>query len=170
MPITTSTVLKSTSAQTLGALSSVLKKGADHAASLKIPEDVFLGFRLYPDMFPLTRQVQIACDQVTRGSARLAGADLPSFPDTETTFAQLQDRITKANAFCQAQDSAAIDKRTDTTISVPIGPGQEMSVTCGQFLLGMILPNLYFHSATAYDILRHNGVVLGKRDFLRPAG
>ncbi len=170
MPTTTSTVLKSVSAQTLGALAGVLKKGADHAASLKIPEDVFLGLRLYPDMFALTRQVQIACDQVTRGAARLAGVDLPSFPDTETTFAQLQDRITKANAFCQAQDSAVIDKRTDTTISVPIGPGQEMSVTCGQFLLGMVLPNLYFHSATAYDILRHNGVALGKRDFLRPAG
>jgi hypothetical protein len=169
MAFTTSSVLKSVSAQTLGAMAGFLKKGADHAAAAKVPEDVFLGLRLYPDMFPLSRQVQIACDQVARGSARLAGVDLPSFPDTETTFAQLIERIQKTNAYCQAADSAAIDKRTDTTITVPIGGGQEMSVTCGNFLTGFVFPNLYFHAATAYDILRHNGVALGKKDFLRPA-
>ncbi|MEP7210636.1 MAG: DUF1993 domain-containing protein [Alphaproteobacteria bacterium] len=168
MSFTTSNVLKSSSAQMLGALGSFLKKGADHAAALKIPEEVYLNARLFPDMFALSRQVQIACDQVTRGTARLAGVDLPSFPDTETTFAQLIERVQKANAYCQAADSAAIDKRTDTTINVPIGGGQEMSVTCGNFLTGFVFPNLYFHAATAYDILRHNGVALGKKDFLRP--
>ena len=169
MSFTTSSVLKSVSAQTLGAMASFLKKGAEHAAAAKIAEDVFLGLRLYPDMFPLSRQVQIACDQVTRGTARLSGVDLPSFPDVETTFAQLIERTQKANAYCQAADAATIDKRTDTTISVPIGGGAEMSVKCGDFLIGFVFPNLYFHAATAYDILRHNGVVLGKRDFLRPS-
>jgi hypothetical protein len=168
MAFTTSSVLKSSSAQMLGALASILKKGADHAASHNIPEEVLLNSRLYPDMFHLTRQVQIACDQITRGTARLVGVDLPSFPDVETTFAQLIERAQKANAFCQAADGAAIDKRTDVTITIPIGGGQEMSVTCGNFLTGFIFPNLYFHAATAYDILRHNGVALGKKDFLRP--
>lgn len=167
MSFTASTVLKSTSAQMLGAMASFLRKAADHAAARKIPEEVFLNARLYPDMFPLTRQVQIACDQVTRGTARLAGADLPSFPDVETTFAQLIERIQKADAFCQAADPAAIDRRTDVAITVPIGGGQEISLTCGAFLTGFVFPNLYFHAATAYDILRHNGVVLGKKDFLR---
>jgi hypothetical protein len=168
MAFTTSSVLKSSSAQMLGALASILKKGADHAAALKIPEDVYLNSRLYPDMFPLSRQVQIACDQITRGTARLAGVDLPSFPDVETTFAELIERTKKANAYCQEADSATIDKRTETTITIPIGAGQEMSVTCGNFLTGFVFPNLYFHAATAYDILRHNGVALGKKDFLRP--
>src|SRR5262249_53112492 len=169
MALTTSIALKSVSAQTLGAMASFLKKGQDHAAGIKVPEEVFLNSRLYPDMFPLNRQVQIACDQITRGSARLAGVDLPSFPDVETTFDQLIERTQKANAYCQAAASSAIDQRTDTQITVPLGGGNEMTVTCGEFLLGFILPNLYFHAATAYDILRHNGVVIGKRDFLRPA-
>lgn len=168
MPVTTSIVLKGASAQMLGCLASILKKGADHAAHTKIPEEVFLNARLFPDMFPLSRQVQIAADQIARGTARLAGLDIPSTPDTETSFAQLIERVRKADAYCQAASSDAIDQRTETVISVPVGAGQEMQLTCGQFLLGMTLPNLYFHAATAYDILRHNGVALGKRDFLRP--
>ncbi len=170
MAFTASFLLKSASAQTLGCLASILKKGADHAAALKVDESVFLGFRLYPDMFPLTRQIQIATDQVTRGAARMSGVDLPSFPDVETTFAQLIERVQKANAYVQAADSAAIDARVDESVTVPIGGGQEMTVTCGQLLQSMVLPNFYFHAATAYDILRHNGVMLGKRDFLRPGG
>jgi uncharacterized protein len=170
MTIAISTVLKSASAQTLGATAGFLKKGADHAANLKLPEEVLLTFRLYPDMFPLARQVQIATDQVTRGAARLAGVDLPSFPDVETSFAQLIERTQKANAYVQAASSEAIDKRTDVTINIPVGGGQELPMTCAQYLLSFVLPNLYFHAATAYDILRHNGVALGKRDFLRPPG
>jgi hypothetical protein len=131
---------------------------------------VFLNFRLFPDMFPLTRQVQIATDQVTRGAARLADVDLPAFPDVETTFAQLIERTQNANAYVQAASAEAIDGRTDTVISIPIGGGQELPMPCSAYLSSFILPNLYFHAATAYNILRHNGVLLGKRDFLRPPG
>jgi hypothetical protein len=168
MPLSTSYALKTSSAQMLGCLASILKKGADHAAAHKISEDVFLNYRLYPDMLPFARQVQIASDQIARGTARLAGLELPSFPDVETTFAQLIERTTKANAYCQAADSAAIDARADTEVTVPIGGDRTLTLTCSQLLMSMTLPNLYFHAATAYDILRHNGVVLGKSDFLRP--
>lgn len=170
MPLTNSILLKSSSQQMLSCLIAILEKGAEHANNIKVDESVFLGSRLYPDMFALSRQVQIACDQVARGAARLQGIDVPSFPDVETTFAQLVERCQKANAYVQAADSAKIDARTDTEITVPIGGGQEMTVTCARFLMGFTLPNLYFHAATAYDILRHNGVVLGKRDFMRPPG
>ena len=168
MTATLSSTLKGASAQTLGALGGILKKGADHAASHKLPEEVFLNFRLFPDMFPLARQVQIATDQVTRGAARLAGTDLPSFPDVETSFAHLIERTQKANAYVQAASAEVIDKRADTMISIPIGGGQELPMTCSAYLSGFVFPNLYFHAATAYNILRHNGVMLGKRDFLRP--
>lgn len=165
---TTSSVLKSASAQMLGSLANILKKGQDHAASHKLDEAVFLTFRLFPDMFPLTRQVQIATDQIARGTARLAGLDLPSHPDVEASFAQLIERVNKVNAYCQASDSAAIDKRSGVQLSIPVGGGQELPMTCDQYLSGMVIPNLYFHAATTYNILRHNGVVLGKKDFLRP--
>lgn len=168
MTIPISVALKSASAQMLGSLGSILKKGADHAAAAKLPEEVFLNFRLYPDMFPLTRQVQVATDQVTRGAARLAGVDLPSFPDVETSFAQLIERTQKANAYVQAQSSEQMDRRTDTVINIPLGGGQEMPMPCSVYLLSFVFPNLYFHATTAYNILRHNGVALGKRDFLRP--
>ncbi len=170
MTVSTASVLKSSSGQMLGALGGILKKGADHATALKIPESVLLDFRLFPDMFPLARQVQIACDQVTRGAARLAGQELPSFPDVETSFAQLIERTQKANAYCLALPDATINNRTDTDITFPIGGGAEMTLTAGMFLQSYILPNLYFHAATAYNILRNNGVPLGKRDFLRPPG
>lgn len=170
MTIAISTLIKGASSQTLGALGGILKKGADHASALKLPEEVFLNFRLFPDMFPLTRQVQIATDQLTRGAARLSGTELPSFPDVETSFAQLIERTVKANAYVQSASSEAMDGRAGATISIPVGGGQEMAMTCLQYLTSFVFPNLYFHSATAYNILRHNGVVLGKRDFLRPPG
>lgn len=169
MTIPMSAVIKTASAQMLGSLASILKKGADHAAALNIPENVLLDYRLFPDMFPLSRQVQICTDQITRGSARLAGVELPAFPDVETSFAQLIERVQKANAYCQAASSEAMDARTDVVVSIPIGGGQELPMPCSQYLATFVVPNLYFHAATAYNILRHNGVVLGKRDFLRPA-
>lgn len=170
MTVAISSLIKDASVQTLGALGGILKKGADHAAAHKLPEEVFLNFRLFPDMFPLTRQVQIATDQLTRGAARLAGMDLPSFPDVENSFAQLIERTQKANAYVQAASADAMNKRADTTINIPVGGGQELPMTCMQYLSSFVFPNLYFHSATAYNILRHNGVSLGKRDFLRPPG
>jgi hypothetical protein len=170
MTVQISMLIKSASSQTLGALGGILKKGADHAAHLKLPEEVLLNYRLFPDMFPLTRQVQIATDQLTRGAARLSGMDLPSFPDVENSFAALIERTKKADAYVQAASAEAMDKRAETTINIPVGGGQEMPMTCLQYLTSFVFPNLYFHSATAYNILRHNGVILGKRDFLRPPG
>ena len=170
MTVPISTLIKDASTQTLGALSGILKKGADHAASLKIPEDVLLNYRLFPDMFPLSRQVQIATDTLSRGAARLAGMDLPAFPDVETSFAQLIDRAQKANAYVQAASSEAMDKRCNTIVNIPVGGGQEMPMTCAAYLQSFVFPNVYFHAATAYNILRHNGVSLGKRDYLRPPG
>jgi uncharacterized protein len=158
MTIPMSTIIKSAGTQTLGALAGVLKKGADHAAAHKLPEEVFLTFRLYPD----------TSDNLCRGAARLSGMDLPSFPDVETSFAQLIERTQKANAFVQAASSEAMDRRAETIVNIPLGGGKEMPMTCAQYLLGWVLPNFYFHAATSYDILRHNGVVLGKGDFLRP--
>jgi hypothetical protein len=170
MTVAISSILKSASAQTLGCLGAILKKGADHAAHLKIPEEVLLNYRLFPDMFPLSRQVQIAADTAARGAARLAGADLPAFADVETSFAQLIERTQKANTYVQAASAEAMDKRAETVITIPIGGGQELPMTCAAYLQGWVFPNLYFHSTTCYNILRHNGVVLGKRDFLRPPG
>lgn len=168
MTVPISTLIKDASTQTLGALAGLLRKGADHAASLKIPEDVLLNYRLFPDMFPLTRQVQITTDTLARGAARLAGTDLPSFPDVETSFAQLIDRANKANAYVQAASSEAMDARCNTIVNIPVGGGQEMPMTCAVYLQSFVFPNLYFHAATTYNILRHNGVALGKRDYLRP--
>lgn len=170
MTIPMSTIIKGAGIQTLGALTGILRKGADHAAAAKLPEEVFLNFRLYPDMFPLSRQVQIACDNLARGAARLADMELPAFPDVETSFAQLIERTQKANAYVQGASSEAMDARTQTVVNIPVGGGREIPMTCSQYLLGFVLPNLYFHAATAYDILRHNGVALGKGDFLRPPG
>ncbi len=170
MTVLLSTLIKDASTQTLGALGGILKKGADHAAHLKLPEDVFLNFRLFPDMFPLSRQVQIATDSLSRGAARLAGTDLPAFPDVETSFAQLIERTQKANAYVQAASADAINARCNTTINIPVGGGQELPMTCAAYLQGWVFPNLYFHTAAAYNILRHNGVTLGKRDYLRPPG
>lgn len=168
MTVAISSLIKNASTQTLGCLGAILKKGAEHAAHLKITEEVLLNYRLFPDMFPLSRQVQIAADTLARGAARLAGTDLPAFPDVETTFAQLIERTQKANAYVQTADSAEMDARAQTVINIPIGGGQEMPMTCAAYLQGWVFPNLYFHTATAYNILRHNGVQLGKKDFLRP--
>ena len=170
MTLAISTLIKDASAQTLGALGGILKKGADHAAAHKLPEEVFLNFRLFPDMFPLSRQVQIATDGMARGAARLLGADLPSFPDIETSFAQLIERTQKANAYVQAASAEVMDARAQTVVSIPVGGGQEMPMTCAAYLQSFVFPNVYFHAATAYNILRHNGVALGKRDYLRPPG
>lgn len=170
MTVPISDMIKGSSAQTLGALGGILKKGADHAAATKVPEDIFLSFRLFPDMFPLSRQVQIATDTLARGAARLAGMELPAFPDVETSFLQLIERAQKANAYVQSVSSEAMDARAQTTVNIPIGGGQEIPMTCAAYLQGWVFPNLYFHTATAYNILRHNGVHLGKKDFLRPPG
>jgi uncharacterized protein len=149
----------------LKALSGLLSKAEESATARGIEPSILLTARLAPDMFPLTRQVQIASDGVKGGAARLAGLDAPVFEDTETTFAQLQARIARTISFVEGIDPAAFAGDPDQPLIVKMA-GQEFPFTRQTFLFTFVLPNLYFHVATAYNILRHNGVAVGKRDFL----
>jgi len=152
-------------AQSLNNLVAILEKGAAHAETKKIDPSVLISSRLYPDMFPLSRQVQIASDIARRGVARLAGEEAPALEDKETTFAELSDRLHKVIAFIESFTPEQIDGSEEKLITLPIG--KETMTFAGQsYLLFFVLPNVYFHVTTAYDILRHCGVELGKRDFL----
>ena len=151
--------------QMLGGLSGVLAKAAADAAERKIEPAVLLQSRLYPDMFPLVRQVQIATDAAKAGGARLAGIDAPSFPDTETSFVELEARIARTVTFLEGLDRAAIDAAAGRTIAFTAGK-RAMSMTGADYVTGWMLPNFFFHVTTAYTILRHNGVAVGKRDYL----
>ncbi|HZE10411.1 MAG TPA: DUF1993 family protein [Burkholderiales bacterium] len=152
-------------ANTLKNLSDVLDKAQAHADAKKIDPVVFTHFRLYPDMLPMKRQVQIACDSAKGAVARLAGAEVPKHEDTEETFAELKTRIAKTIDFIQTFKPAQIDGSEEKTIHLKLGQ-REVDYKGMQYLLGHALPNFYFHVTTAYDILRHNGVELGKRDYL----
>ena len=153
------------SIQALVALGGVLAKGEAHAIEHHMDPADLLGARLAPDMLPLTRQVQIASDTVKNGCGRLAGVDIPSFPDTETSFPELQDRIERTLAFLAGLHGDQIDGSEDRVITMKLR-GAEKSFAGRAYLLGFVLPNLYFHTATAYAILRHRGVAVGKSDFL----
>lgn len=151
--------------QTLRALSAILAKAADYAASRKIEEGVLLNARLYPDMFALVRQIQIASDLAKGCAARLAGVDIPSYADDETTIAQLQARIARTIDFVDSFTPAQIDAGEDAAIVLQLRE-RAIEFTGRSYVLNWVLPNFYFHATTAYDILRHNGVELGKKDFL----
>ena len=150
----------------LNALSVILDKAEAHAEAKKIDPTVLLNARLFPDMFPLTRQVQIACDQAKNGAARLAGLEPPKYEDNEKTFAELKARIAKALAYVKTLDAKAIDVATDRQVTFPLGPNNKGHMKGADFLNHFVLPNFYFHLTTAYDILRHCGLEVGKRDFL----
>jgi len=150
----------------LNALSVILDKAEAHAEAKKIDPTVLLNARLFPDMFPLTRQVQIACDQAKNGAARLAGLEPPKYEDNEKTFAELKARIAKALAYVKTLDAKAIDAATDRQVTFPLGPNNKGHMKGADFLNHLVLPNFYFHLTTAYDILRHCGLEVGKRDFL----
>ena len=150
----------------LNALSVILDKAEAHAEAKKIDPTVLLNARLFPDMFPLTRQVQIACDQAKNGAARLAGLEPPKHEDNEKTFAELKARIAKALAYVKTLDAKAIDAAADRQVTFPLGPNNKGHMKGADFLNHFVLPNFYFHLTTAYDILRHCGVEIGKRDFL----
>jgi uncharacterized protein len=154
--------------RTLGALDKILDKAAAYAAERKIDPAVLLSARLYPDMFPLTRQAQIATDHAKGASARLAGAAVPSFEDNEKTFADLKARIGKTLDFVGTFRPAQIDGSEGRDISLKAGP-RELTFKGQDYLLFFALPNFYFHAATAFGILRHNGVSIGKLDFLNAA-
>jgi uncharacterized protein len=151
--------------QTLQNLAAILAKGAAHAEAKKIDPAVFLNSRLFPDMFPLTRQVQVACDISRRGVARLAGVEAPAMEDKETSFAELISRVDATIAYLQTFAPEQFIGAETKEITLPVGQ-QTLTFVGLTFLQGFVLSNAYFHVSTAYNILRHGGVELGKADFL----
>jgi hypothetical protein len=152
-------------AHMLKALSGVLDKAQAHCDAKKIDPLALTSFRLYPDMFPLARQVQIACDSAKGAVARLAGAEIPKHEDTEKTFEELKARIAKTIEFINSFKPAQIDGSEAKEIVLKLR-GNDVKFAGAAYLLGFAWPNVYFHATTSYNILRHNGVELGKADFL----
>ena len=146
-------------------LSALLDKAQAHCEAKKIDPLALTQFRLYPDMFTLARQVQIACDTAKGAVARLAGAEIPKHEDTEQTFAELKARIAKTLEFVESVPAAKIDGSEEREVVLKLR-GQDVKFSGLQYLLGFAYPNFYFHVTMAYAILRHNGVEVGKRDFL----
>jgi hypothetical protein len=146
-------------------LADLLRKAETHAAERKIVPSVLLTARLFPDMFPLTVQVQSACDTAKRATARLVGAEPPRFEDNEATFDELHDRIRRTSAYVESHAADGFPGDEDRKIEMKMG-SIVIILTPREYLTRFALPNFYFHITTAYDILRHNGVVLGKRDYL----
>ena len=146
-------------------LTAILDKAEAFAAEHKIAPEVMVNWRLAPDMFPFSRQVQIAADFAKGTTARLAGAEVPSYPDEEKTFADLKARIAKTVKFVEGFQAKDIDGSEDRDITLKIG-GQDMHFKGEPYLVHFALPNFYFHTTAAYAILRRCGVEIGKRDFL----
>ena len=146
-------------------LSAILAKAETHCGAKKIDPNVLLTARLFPDMLPLTRQVMIACDFVKGCGARLAAVAVPSYEDNEKTFAELQARIAKTLDYVGSLKKEQFADAASRTVSFRSG-GQERSWPAQEYFYNFVLPNFYFHVTTAYNILRHNGIELGKRDYL----
>lgn len=146
-------------------LSAILDKAQAYAEAKKIDPSVLTNARLFPDMFPLKRQVQITCDNAKGAVARLAGVEVPKHEDTEETVAELKARIAKTIGFVETIKPNQVDGSEERNIHLKLGP-QEVDWKGMQYLLGFALPNFYFHAVTAYDILRHCGVDVGKHDFI----
>lgn len=151
--------------QFLTALSAILKKAESHCEARKIDPEALLAARLFPDMFPLRRQVQLACDFAKGAGARLAGIPVPSFPDEEKTFPELAARIAKTLEFLGTLKKEQLADAATRTVTLKIG-GEDRSFPGATYLNHFALGNFYFHLTTAYDILRHNGLEIGKRDFM----
>ena len=149
----------------LGSLDLILRKGQGYAEARKIAPEVLPGARLFPDMLPLIKQVQIACDHAKGSCARLAGVEVPRFEDNEKTFDELIARVAKTVDFIKTLKPAQIDGSEEREIAITAG-GHEYTFKGMQYLLGYALPNFYFHLVTAYNILRHNGVEIGKKDYI----
>ena len=151
--------------QMLNNLSAIMDKAEAHAQSREIDPEVLLSYRLAPDMFPFVRQIQVAADLAKGAAARLASVEVPKHDDTEKTFAELKARLAKTLAFVQSFKPSNIDGSEDRDINLKLGE-HTMSFKGQHYLVHFVLPNFYFHCTTAYDILRHCGVELGKRDFI----
>jgi hypothetical protein len=149
----------------LKGLSAILKKAEAHCEARKIDPDAILLARLFPDMFNFTRQVQLVTDFAKGAGARLAGIAVPSFADEEKTFAELQARIARTIDFLGTLRKEQFADAATRTVTIKVA-GNDMSFSGGEYFMGYAIPNFYFHLATAYNILRHNGIELGKRDFM----
>ena len=152
--------------QMLGGLKTVLSKAEAHATDKKIDPNALLQARLYPDMFALLRQVQVASDFAKSVSARLAGVEVPKLEDNEQTFADLQARIDTVLAFVESLPTANFDEAATREIVTQAGTPKEKRFTGESYVLNYGLPHFFFHTTTAYAILRHNGVAVGKKDYI----
>lgn len=152
--------------QMLGSLDAILDKAVAHCEAKKIEPEVLLNYRLAPDMHPLTKQIQFVSDQAKGVVARLAGIEVPSFADDEKTFADLKARIAKTLTFVNSIAADKIDGSENKEVVMKFSPTFEMKFSGQQYLLHFFMPNFYFHTSTAYNILRHAGVELGKRDLM----
>jgi uncharacterized protein len=152
--------------QILGSLTGILSKAEAHCTAKKIAPEVLLGARLYPDMLPLSKQIQMVCDFAGKTCARLAHTEVPTTPDTEKTFEELRQRLARTIDYVKTFTPAQLDGADSRDVTFPIGPTNTMTLKGQQYLNNFAFPNFYFHAATAHGILRHNGVEIGKRDFL----
>ena len=152
--------------QMLGSLSGILTKAEAHCSAKNIQPEVLLGSRLFPDMLPLSKQIQLASDFAAKGCARLTHSEVPSTPDTERTFEELKQRLAKTIDYVKSFKPAQFDGADARDVTFPAGPNTSLTLKGQQFLSAFSFPNFYFHAATAHGILRHNGVEIGKRDFL----
>jgi hypothetical protein len=152
--------------QILGSLTGILGKAEAHCKAKNIAPEVLLSARLYPDMLPFSKQIQLVCDFAAKGCARLTHSEVPSTPDTEKTFEELKQRLAKTIDYVKAFKPAQFEGADAREVTFPVGPTNTMTLTGQQFLNNFAFPNFYFHAATAHGILRHNGVEIGKRDFL----
>lgn len=149
----------------LASLSKIIEKAEAHAADKKIDPAALTSARLFPDMFALSRQIQLTTDFAKGAGARLAGVEVPKYEDTEATFAELKTRIAKTDSFLASLKPSQFDGSEGREVTLMAG-GQQRTFKGDDYLLRFALPNFYFHMTTAYNILRHNGLEIGKRDFM----
>lgn len=149
----------------LKGLSAILSKAEAHCDARKIDHAAILQARLFPDMFHFTRQVQLVTDFAKGAGARLSGTAVPSFPDEEKSFSELQARLSKTTEFLSALNKSAFADAATRPVTIKVG-GNDMTFHGGEYLMGYAMPNFYFHLTTAYNILRHNGIELGKKEYM----
>ena len=147
-------------------LTGLLTKAEAHCKARNIQPEVLLSARLYPDMLNFTKQIQLVCDFAAKGCARLTGSEVPSTPDTEKSFDELRQRLAKTIDYVKSYKPAQFDGADTRDVTFPAGPNNQITLKGQQFLSSFALPNFYFHVTTAYGLLRHNGVEIGKGDFL----
>jgi len=152
--------------QILGSLTGILTKAEAHCKAKNINPEVILASRLYPDMLPFSKQIQLVCDFAGKSCARLTHSEVPSTPDTEKSFEELRQRLAKTIEYVKGFKPAQFEGADTKEVTFPVGPERTMTLKGQAFLNNVAFPNFYFHAATAHGILRHNGVEIGKRDFL----